>query len=50
MAYINRETAEKVRKALKESFPEIEFSVRANGTNALIVSIMASPYFDDGAE
>lgn len=49
MAYINRETSEKIRKALKESFPEIEFSVRANGTNALIVSIMESPYFDDGA-
>ena len=49
MAYINRETSEKIREALKESFPEIKFSVRTNGTNNLVVSIMESPYFDEGA-
>lgn len=49
MAYINRETSERVRKALAAEFPEIEFSVRASGSNNLIVSIMASPYFEDGA-
>jgi len=49
MAYINRETSEKIRKALAAEFPEIKFSVRTNGTNNLIVSIMESPYFDEGA-
>lgn len=49
MAYINRETAEKIRKALKEAFPEIKFSVLALSLNTLRVRIMESPYFDDGA-
>lgn len=50
MAYINRETSAKIRKALKEAFPEIKFSVSIRHHMSLSVCIMASPYFDDGAE
>lgn len=49
MAYINRETSAKIRKALKESFPEIKFSVSIRHHMALSVCVMASPYFEDGA-
>lgn len=49
MAYINRETSTKLRKALKEAFPEIKFSVLALSPHTLCVRIMESPYFDDGA-
>jgi len=49
MAYINHETSAKLRKALKEAFPEIKFSVLALSPNTLRVRIMESPYFDDGA-
>ena len=46
MAYINHETSAKLRKALKEAFPEIKFSVLASSPNTLRVRIMESPYFD----
>lgn len=48
MAYINRETSAKIRKALKEAFPEIKFSVSIENQVTLNVRLMASPYFDDG--
>lgn len=50
MAYINRETSAKIRKALKEAFPEIKFSVSIENHMSLNVCIMASPYFDEGAK
>lgn len=49
MAYINRETSAKIRKALKEAFPEIKFSVSIENRMTLHVRVMESPYFEDGA-
>lgn len=48
MAYISTEKAAKIRKALKEAFPEIKFSVSKTNHISLNVRIMESPYFDDG--
>ena len=48
MAYIDAETTKKIRQALKAQFPSCKFSVRKDGNIALNVSIMKSPFFDDG--
>lgn len=48
MAYINKETTKKIREALKAEFKEIKFSVSMRGHIALSVSIIESPYFEDG--
>lgn len=46
MTYINKETAKKIREALRAEFKEIKFSVRMRDRMALDVSIMQSPYFE----
>ena len=48
MAYIDKETTAKIRKALKAEFPNIKFSVRKDGAIALNVNIMKSDVFDEG--
>ena len=48
MAFINKETSAKIRKSLKESFPEMKMSVRIQDHMALYVDIVSSPYFKDG--
>lgn len=47
MAYIDTATVKKIRNALKEEFPRVKFSVRRRD-NALAVSVMKSPLFDNG--
>lgn len=45
MAYINAEKVAVIRKKLKETFPEIKFSVRKNAHSSTVyVDIMKSPY------
>lgn len=48
MAYIDAQTTAKIRKALKVAFPEIKFSVRNHRHSSISVTILASPYFEDG--
>jgi len=53
MAYINKETSAKIRKALKAEFPNITFSVRIQHQSSLDVAIMKSDinfsdYIQDG--
>ena len=48
MAFITKETVKDIREALKKEFPEIKFSVRKADHCALSVTIMKSPYFEDG--
>jgi len=48
MAYINKDTVKTIRESLKKEFPEIKFSVRKQDHLAVSVSIMKSPYFEDG--
>ena len=48
MAYINAKTSALIRKALKEKYPEIKFSVRIEHHSMLRVVIMESPYFENG--
>jgi|AntRauTorcE11897_2_1112592.scaffolds.fasta_scaffold00173_15 ribosomal protein S17E len=50
MAYIRTEEVKIIRNALKAEFPEIKFSVTCSNYSKLNVSIMKSPYFDDGVE
>lgn len=48
MAYIPKERAKEIRKAIKKAFPEIKFSITVKHSSKLYVSIMKSPYFEDG--
>lgn len=49
MAYISTQEVANIRKSLKTAFPEIKFSVRKGaGSYSVTVSVMKSPYFDDG--
>lgn len=50
MAFIDTETVKKIRQALKAQFPEIKFSVCKEHHSTVNVSIMKSPYFDNGVE
>lgn len=50
MAYITTETVKNIRQALKKEFPEIKFSVRKSNHSSVSVSIVKSPYFEDGEE
>ena len=43
MAYIGKEQAAKIRKELKELFPQFKFSVRIADHRSLNVAIMAGP-------
>lgn len=45
MAYITKETAKKIREALKAEFKDIKFSVSIEDRTALNICIMESPYF-----
>lgn len=50
MAYINKETSAKIRKALKEKFgKDVKFSVSISHHTSLNVVILESKYFADGA-
>lgn len=49
MAYMTKETAAKIRKALKDEFGKtVKFSVTIAHHSTLNVSIMQSPFFGDG--
>lgn len=49
MAYINKETAKKIRNALKAEFGKnVKFSVRVKDHMSLYVDIMESEFFEDG--
>lgn len=51
MAYISTQEVANIRKSLKAAFPEIKFSVRKGaGSYSVNVSVMKSPYFDDGVK
>ena len=50
MAYIDASTVAKIRAALKSEIPEAKFSVRKKDNLAVGVSIIKSPYFDDGED
>lgn len=50
MAYMNKETATKIRKAIKETFKGIKFSITVENHSTLHVKIMESNLFDNGVE
>lgn len=47
MAYVTKETTAKIRKALKDAFPQCRFSIRKENYCALNVTVLKSPYWDD---
>ena len=49
MAYITAETSKKIRAALKAEFGKlVKFSVTISNHSSLNVTILESPFFDDG--
>ena len=49
MAYISSDEVKAVRNKIKAAFPHVKFSVRQRHHSTLVVTVLASPYFDDGA-
>ena len=50
MAHMTAEKAKLIRQALKAQFPSCKFSVRKEGNLSINVSIMKSPFFEDGEQ
>lgn len=48
MAYVDAQKTKDIRAALKAEFPNVKFSVRKEGHISLNVTVLESPYFDDG--
>lgn len=48
MAYITTETVRNIRNNLKKEFPNIKFSIRKRDFSKVNVTILKSPYFEDG--
>ena len=44
MAYMSKEKIQEIRRELKETFPEIKFSVKNHHHSTVEVSIMSAPY------
>jgi len=49
MAYISSEEVKAVRNKIKAASPHVKFSVRRRHHSTLVVTVLASPYFNDGA-